>query len=125
MYTYYVQALGYKTSRQVFLAGTRSAVAPIFRLSGGRLKASSLKARTATLLWERNAKAGGYQIRMSFNRSFTNSRSIGITNPAIGRKVISNLTSGKTYFFQIRSYKLVSGKRYFGSWSSIVSVKIK
>ena len=34
------------------------------------------------------------------------------------------LTKGKTYYVRVRSYKTVSGTKYYSAWSSKKSVKI-
>ncbi len=39
-------------------------------------------------------------------------------------KTISSLTKGKTYYVRIRTYKTVSGTKYYSAWSSTKSVKI-
>ena len=40
-------------------------------------------------------------------------------------KTITGLKSGKTYQVQVRAYKTVSGTKYYGSWSSTKTVKVK
>ena len=87
------------------------------------MKGSSLRKRAITLNWQRNPGASGYQIRVATNPSFKNARGIGIGNRAIGTKILNGLTSGRTYFFQIRCRRTVGGKTYYGPWSNVVRVK--
>ena len=39
-------------------------------------------------------------------------------------RVIGSLTKGKTYYVRIRTYKTVSGKKYYSAWSVKKAVKI-
>ena len=41
------------------------------------------------------------------------------------KRVFKDLKSGKKYTVQVRAYKKVEGKTYYGSWSSKVTVKVK
>ncbi|MCD8148552.1 MAG: hypothetical protein LUE92_03095 [Clostridiales bacterium] len=40
------------------------------------------------------------------------------------KKTISGLKKGKTYYVRIRTYKTVSGTKYYSAWSSSKKVKI-
>ena len=40
-------------------------------------------------------------------------------------KKITKLSAKKKYYVQVRTYKTVSGKTYYSSWSSVKSVKTK
>ncbi len=64
-----------------------------------------------------------YQVQISLNKSFnkhTIQRSIKKNKAGV-----SLLQSGKTYYVRVRAYGKKGSKKYFGSWSSIRSVKIK
>ena len=37
----------------------------------------------------------------------------------------SKLTSKKTYYFKVRAYKTVDGKKIYSAWSTVKSIKIK
>ncbi|MCD8217115.1 MAG: hypothetical protein LUD01_03565 [Clostridiales bacterium] len=39
-------------------------------------------------------------------------------------KAVSSLTKGKKYYVRVRTYKTVSGTKYYSAWSSAKSVKI-
>ena len=41
------------------------------------------------------------------------------------RKVLKNLTSGKTYYVRIRTYKTVNDKKYYSAWSKALYKKTK
>ena len=78
-----------------------------------------------TVRWNRNARASGYQILYSRNKSFSSgNKAVNVTNAATVSKVIGSLTKGRTYYVKIRSFKKVGGTRYWSVWSSARSVKI-
>ena len=37
----------------------------------------------------------------------------------------SSLKKGKTYYFKVRTYKTVDGKKIYSSYSSVKSIKVK
>lgn len=45
-----------------------------------------------------------------------------ISSNKTDKKTVSNLTAGKKYYVRVRSYTIVSGKRYNGAWSDTKSV---
>lgn len=66
----------------------------------------------------------GYQIRYSLKSSMASSKSVTITNASTISKKISRLKSKKKYYVQIRTYKIVNGKKYYSEWSGKKSVVI-
>ena len=78
-----------------------------------------------TVKWAKNAKATGYEIMYSTSKSFASgNKTVKITSKATVSKVIGSLTKGKTYYVKIRTYKTVSGTKYYSAWSAVKNVKI-
>ena len=48
-----------------------------------------------------------------------------ITKAATIKFTKTGLTKGKTYYFKVRAYKTVDGKKVYGDYSKVVSVKVK
>ena len=78
-----------------------------------------------TVKWAKNAKATGYQIQYGLKSSFSGAKSVKITKNTVVSKVIGSLTKGKKYYVRMRSYKSVSGKIYYSTWSATKTVTIK
>jgi hypothetical protein len=38
---------------------------------------------------------------------------------------VATLTSGKTYYFEVRAYVVIAGTAYYGAWSKVVSATAK
>ncbi len=66
--------------------------------------------------------ADGYQIAYSTSKKFT-SKTTKKVKTTKTKKVISSLKKNKTYYVKVRAYKLVDGKKVYGSWSTIKKVK--
>lgn len=89
------------------------------------LSVSSASKGKAKLNWNKISAADGYQIVMSTSQNGTY-KAIKYPNPAAKTSYTkSQLTSGKTYYFKIRSYKTAGGKKLYSDYSSAVKVKVK
>ncbi len=86
------------------------------------LKNSSSK--KMTVKWSKKSSVTGYQIRYSTDSSFSSYKTITLSGASRVSKTISGLTKGKRYYVRIRTYKTVSGTKYYSAWSSKKSVKI-
>ena len=67
----------------------------------------------------------GYQIRYSTSSKMTSAKTKTVKGYKYTSKKITKLSAKKKYYVQVRTYKIVSGKTYYSSWSSIESVKTK
>lgn len=87
--------------------------------------AKSSKAGWATLEWKKDAQADGYEIRYSRSKSFKSDvKTVRVSGNSKVKKTIKNLTKGKTYYFQVRSYCTADGKRIYGDYSKTAKVKV-
>ena len=80
-----------------------------------------------TVKWKRQAKqTTGYQIRYSLKKNFKSGvKTVTVKGPKTTKKVIKKLKAKKTYYVQVRTYKTVSGKKYYSAWSKVKYVKTK
>ena len=85
-------------------------------------KPSSKASGKLTVRWKKAAGASGYQIQYAASRSMRGSRTVSAS--ALTR-TLSGLKKGSTYYVRIRAYKKVSGKTYYGAWSSVKNVKVR
>ena len=118
MYTYTVRA--YKGSA---LSAYNKNGSRIVRLTAPvQYKPSSKASGKLTVRWKKAAGASGYQIQYAASRSMRGSRTVSAS--ALTR-TLSGLKKGSTYYVRIRAYKKVSGKTYYGAWSSVKNVKVR
>ena len=118
MYTYTVRA--YKGSA---LSAYNKNGSRIVRLTAPvQYKPSSKASGKLTVRWKKAAGASGYQIQYAASRSMRGARTVSAS--ALTR-TLSGLKKGSTYYVRIRAYKKVSGKTYYGAWSSVKNVKVR
>lgn len=93
---------------------------------------SSVKAGTGTLTvkWKKQAaQTTGYVIQYSTSSNMSNAKNVVVKDSATVSKTISGLTSGKTYYVRVRTYKTTtfdSAKvNLYSTWSKVSSVKVK
>ena len=82
-------------------------------------------AKKMTVKWGKNAKATGYQIQYSTDKTFkTGTKSVTISSASTVAKAITGLAKGITYYVRIRTFKTAGSTKYFSAWSAVKSVKI-
>lgn len=83
--------------------------------------------RGFTIKWKKQQSkfATGYQIQYSTNRSFRGGKILKVKGSTKVSVKKTKLKAAKKYYVRIRTYKTVSGKTYYSSWSAIKSVKTK
>ena len=76
---------------------------------------SAYKGKNFVFKWEKT-KADGYQIRYSKNKSLKNAK-VKAVNSGKKTSLSVKLSSKVNYYYQIRAYKNINGKTYYGEWS--------
>ncbi len=89
------------------------------QVSGIKLSAGDNSVKVS---WKKVSKASGYVIRYATNKDFKNAKSLNVKS---NKKTIKSLKTKKTYYFKVRAYKKVSGKTYYGAFSSTKKTKTK
>ena len=85
-------------------------------LTGGKKK--------VTVKWKKQAaQVSGYQIEFGTKSDFSNARGITVKGADVTKTTIKGLKARKKYYFRVRTYKSVKGKRYYSSWSKGKSAK--
>lgn len=70
--------------------------------------------------------ASGYQIYWAKDKNFNNVvAKTTVSSQSKTSYTGKNFTKGNRYYVKIRAYKTVNGKKYYGSWSNVKSVKAK
>ena len=87
---------------------------------------SARKKHTIKASWDKKSGANGYQIYYSRNKNFKKLSAKKIVKG--GKKtsyVGKNFTKGKKYYVKVRAYKNVNGRKVYGKWSNVKTVKCK
>ncbi len=94
-------------------------------------KATSISSVSAgskkfTVKWKKQStQVTGYQIQYSTSSKFSSPKYVTVSNYKTTSKTISKLKGKKKYYVRVRTYKTVSGTKYYSSWSSAKSVTTK
>ena len=64
----------------------------------------------------------GYQIKYATNSKFTKAKTVSTKKTTI---TLKSLKKGKTCYVKVRGYKKVSGKTYYGAYSTVKKVRVK
>ncbi len=86
------------------------------------VKAEESSATSATVSWNAVNGADGYQVWRSTSSTGTFTAVGSVTTTS---RKCTGLTTGTTYYFKVRAYKEVDGKKVYGTYSSVVSVTPK
>ena len=77
------------------------------------------------LIWKKQAtQTSGYQIQYATDKKFTKDKQLVTVNGAKKTSMtIKNVSEDKSYYFRIRTYKTVNGKKVYSAWSKVKLLK--
>lgn len=123
--TYYYKLRPYKTVKNKKQYMDYSSVVST-KAVPGRVKFTKLTAKNqkATLKWKKVSGASGYLLYRSDRRDggFTCINSVSRRKTSYTN---TKLKKGQTYYYRIRAYRKVGGKRVYGNFSVVKAVKAK
>ena len=90
----------------------------------GITSVKSTSAGKMTVTYDKNEKGSGYVVRYGLKSDMSDAKVITVKDPATTVKTFSGLTEGKTYYVQVRSYKIENGIRYYSGYCTTKTVKI-
>ena len=95
--------------------------------SKGTLSKVTAGSKQLTAAWKTVSGATGYEVVYSTSKKFTKktTKKVTIKKAKTKKTTIKKLKKGKKYYVKVRAYKTVSGKKIYGAYSSVKSVKIK
>lgn len=109
-----VKAVGRKDG--VTVSGKWSDTYRVF-VAGVKLGKITRSKKTATLKWKKNTKVSGYQVSYSTKSSMKGKKTLNIKGKNKTGCKLKGLKAGKKYYVEIRAYKTVKGKKYYGEYS--------
>ena len=67
----------------------------------------------------------GYQVQYSVNKNFKSPVTKTVTSYKTRTLTVKKLSAGKRYYVRIRTYRTVSGQKYYSAWSTAKAVTTK
>ncbi len=124
-YTFKVRAYGTVDGKKTYSGYTKVVSAKPAPAAPQKVAVKNSAKKTAKLSWKKVAGADGYEVYRSnsakgkFKKIATSKsgKSVSYTN--------KKLSKNKTYYYKVRAYKNVKGKKVYGEYSKVVKVKIK
>ncbi len=93
--------------------------------STAKISSLKTKSKTVTVNWKKVSNATGYEVYMATSKNGKYSKKTTVTSNKTVKYTVKKLKKNKTYYFKIRTYKTVNGKKVYGAYSSIKSIKAK
>ena len=99
---------------------------------GTSIKTLTKAQKAFTVKWTKQSKKmsksriTGYQIQAATNSKFTkNKKTVTVKGYSKTSKKVTGLKGGSKYYVRVRTYKTVSGKKYYSPWSKTKTVTTK
>lgn len=83
------------------------------------------KSKSVTIAWKKISGAAGYEVVMSTKKTSGFKSIATVKGNAKISYTKSKLTKNKTYYFKVRAYKMVNGKKVYSDYSAVKSIKVK
>ena len=101
-----------------------------YKINPGKTSVSKLSASKKSLkvtIKKKSTQVTGYQIQYSTSKSFKSkyTKSKTVKSYKTTSTTLKSLKAKKTYYVRVRTYKTVSGKKYYSAWSSYKTKKTK
>ena len=116
---YTAETDSYTAAKKVITLQVKPKKASISKVTAGK--------KAVTVKVKKDTRATGYQVQVSTSKKFTKSKTktVTLTKKTSVTAQVKKLTTGKTYYVRVRSYKTSGSKKLYSAYSAIKSVKVK
>ena len=124
--TYYYKVACYVNSDGKQAISAYSSVVSVKAAAPAPAQVSAKKAKSgaAKITWSKSTGANGYEVYMAASAKGKFTKAGTISKSATVSFTKSGLKSGKTYFFKVRAYTTVGGKKVYSDYTRTVKVKV-
>lgn len=82
--------------------------------------------KALTVKWKKGSGITGYQIQYSLKKNNKSAnKTVTVSRASAVSKKIGKLKKKKKYYVRVRTFKTVSGEKYYSAWSKSKAVKTK
>lgn len=122
-YNFKVVPYYYSSSNKTRYSSLQSTVASVYTLKKVSTPTIIKNGTKVKVKWSNINGETGYQISRSTKKTSTNIVSTYKTSSGTYKNI--SASKGKTYYYKVRAYKVVDGKKICGPWSKVKSYKRK
>jgi predicted chitinase len=124
--TYYYKVRAYRviSGKKVYSSFSSITSAVPVLAAPSKISLSKASSTAIKVYWTKVSEASGYEIYRSTQKTGTYTNIKTITSPSTINYTNTSLQKGKTYYYKVRAYKVVSGKKVYSSYTTIVSYKL-
>ena len=128
------KSVGKGKATVAFKGNYKGSKAVYFKINpkGTTLATSTAASKAITVKWKKqstkmaSSRITGYQIQLATDSKFTkNKKTVTVSGYSKTSKRISGLKGKKKYYIRIRTYKTVSGTKYYSPWSKVKTITTK
>ncbi len=124
--TYRFKVRAYKkVNNETYCSSYSSVLTTTTKTSTPKILRVTSKSKKATINWKKVSGAKGYEIWMATSKKGKYSKIKTVTKGNTVKYTKSSLKKNKTYYFKIRTYRTVDGKKVYSSYSTVKSIKVK
>lgn len=121
---YTFKVVPYYYNEDIKVVGTTGKTASVYTLKKVNTpKVSKASKKKIKVSWTNLDGESGYQISKSTKKNGTNI--ISTYSTTTGKLKTFTVTRNKTYYYKVRAYKKVNGKKIYGPWSNVRSYRLK
>ena len=99
-----------------------------FTINPPATKISKLAAAKKSLkvtVGKKTTQTTGYEVQYATSKTFKSAKTKVVKSAKTTSLTLKSLNAKKTYYVRVRTYKTVSGKKYYSAWSAVKSKKTK
>ena len=123
---YKFKVKAYKTvSKKKYYGSYSSELQTATKTSTPKITSLTTGSKKANLKWKKVSGATGYEIYMATSKNGKYSKVKTITKSSTVKYSKAKLKKNKKYYFKVRTYKTVNGKKIYSSYSTVKSIKVK
>ena len=122
---YYYKVRAYKTIEGFEVYGEFSEVKTCAPKQTASAVAKAKKGKKIKVSWKKVSAANGYEVYRATKENGKYKKVKTVTKKKTVSFTDKSLKKGKTYYYKIRAYRMIKGKKVYGPYSDIVSAKAK
>jgi len=123
-YQYGIKAYYGNDPKDMRYVGSVGPLSTNVRITTRKITSVTADGNNITVKWEGSSVFTGYQLQYATDSSFSDLKTITISNPKTVSKTFTVEDSNKTYYVRVRSFHKFEGMTYFGGWSEVKEISL-